>query len=104
MNSLEFPNKFLVIRKKNREHIPQKIHFFLFYYKKSSKKSEKFPEPPLLPGSAEDRAQIRSLALQIVANTQPLQNLGVLEYVSDEPAKKTVGFFFVKIEKFKLNC
>ncbi|KAL3107969.1 hypothetical protein niasHT_012877 [Heterodera trifolii] len=50
---------------------------------------EKFPEPnPLLPKSAEDRAHVRALALQIIANTQPLQNLGVLKHLSEEPAKR----------------
>uniref|UniRef100_A0A914IH75 maleylacetoacetate isomerase n=1 Tax=Globodera rostochiensis TaxID=31243 RepID=A0A914IH75_GLORO len=50
---------------------------------------EKFPEPnALLPPSAECRAQVRALALQIVANTQPLQNLVVLQHLSDDPAKR----------------
>jgi maleylacetoacetate isomerase len=48
---------------------------------------EKFSESPsLLSGNSEDRAQIRAIALQIVANTQPLQNLAVLQYVSEDPA------------------
>lgn len=42
----------------------------------------------LLPGSAEDRAKIRALSLQIAANTQPLQNLRVLEHLSNEPEKR----------------
>ncbi|KAL7070089.1 hypothetical protein ACQ4LE_010953 [Meloidogyne hapla] len=50
---------------------------------------EKFPDcPSLLPGTVEDRALIRALTLQIVANTQPLQNLFVLEYLSDDSNKR----------------
>nr|CAD2164247.1 unnamed protein product [Meloidogyne enterolobii] len=50
---------------------------------------EKFPNSPsLLPGTVEDKARIRALSLQIVANTQPLQNLFVLEYLSEDANKR----------------
>ncbi|CAK5072565.1 unnamed protein product [Meloidogyne enterolobii] len=50
---------------------------------------EKFPNSPsLLPGTVEDKARIRALSLQIVANTQPLQNLFVLEYLSNDANKR----------------
>ncbi len=42
---------------------------------------ETVPSPPLLPGSAADRAQIRSLALSIACDIHPLQNLRVLNYL-----------------------
>ncbi|KAF7634624.1 hypothetical protein Mgra_00005961 [Meloidogyne graminicola] len=50
---------------------------------------EKFPNHlSLLPGTLEDRARIRAFTLQIVANTQPLQNLFVLEYLSNDLNKR----------------
>ncbi len=39
---------------------------------------ESFPDPPLLPGDATQRAQIRAVALVLAADTHPLQNLKVL--------------------------
>ncbi len=51
---------------------------------------ETHPEPPLLPGSALDRARIRALALDVACEIHPLNNLRVLRYlvrdlgVSDE--------------------
>ncbi|HEY6078341.1 MAG TPA: maleylacetoacetate isomerase [Polyangiaceae bacterium] len=39
---------------------------------------ERFPEPPLLPGSALDRAHVRALAELVNSGIQPLQNLDVL--------------------------
>lgn len=43
---------------------------------------EKFPEAPLLPGSAEGRARVRQLALAISCDIHPLQNLRVLKYLT----------------------
>ncbi len=40
---------------------------------------ELHPDPPLLPGSAKDRAIIREMALTICADIHPLGNLRVLE-------------------------
>ena len=51
---------------------------------------ETHPAPPLLPGSALDRARIRALALDVACEIHPLNNLRVLRYlvrdmgVSDE--------------------
>ena len=42
----------------------------------------------LLPGSIEDRAKIRALSMEMIANTQPLQNMIVLEHISDDPGKR----------------
>ena len=42
---------------------------------------ETHPEPPLLPGSALDRAYVRSLALTIACEIHPLNNLRVLKYL-----------------------
>jgi maleylpyruvate isomerase len=41
------------------------------------------PEPPLLPGSAEGRAQVRSLALHVACEIHPLTNLRVLQYLEN---------------------
>src|SRR2546430_12330615 len=42
---------------------------------------ETHPQPPLLPGSAADRAQVRSLALAVACDIHPLGNLRVLNYL-----------------------
>ena len=39
------------------------------------------PGSPLLPGSAKDRARVRSLAQYVVSEIQPLQNLRVFRYI-----------------------
>jgi maleylpyruvate isomerase len=45
---------------------------------------ETYPDPPLLPGSAADRAFIRSIALQVACEIHPLDNLRVLRYLKHE--------------------
>ena len=45
---------------------------------------EVHPQPPLLPGTALDRARIRSLALDIACEIHPLNNLRVLRYLVRE--------------------
>ncbi|HEX4763806.1 MAG TPA: maleylacetoacetate isomerase [Usitatibacter sp.] len=45
---------------------------------------EKFPQPPLLPASLEDRAWVRALALEIACDIHPLNNTRVLKYLSKE--------------------
>lgn len=47
---------------------------------------ETHPEPPLLPGSALDRAYIRAVALEVACDIHPLNNLRVLKYL-----KHTLG-------------
>jgi len=42
---------------------------------------ETYPEPPLLPRSALDRARVRALALTIACDIHPLNNLRVLNYL-----------------------
>jgi len=42
---------------------------------------EKFPQPPLLPKAAADRAQVRSMALSVAADMHPLNNLRVLNFL-----------------------
>jgi len=44
---------------------------------------ETHPTKPLLPASPRDRARVRQLCQVIVADTQPLQNLSVLEHVAE---------------------
>lgn len=41
------------------------------------------PQPPLLPGDAEQRAKIRAFALAIACDIHPLNNLRVLNYLKD---------------------
>jgi maleylpyruvate isomerase len=53
---------------------------------------ELHPDPPLLPGSARDRALIREMALTIATDIHPLGNLRVLDklthdYHADEAAR-----------------
>jgi maleylpyruvate isomerase len=53
---------------------------------------ELHPDPPLLPGSARDRAIIRELALTVAADIHPVGNLRVLDkltevYGADEAAR-----------------
>lgn len=43
---------------------------------------EVYPQPPLLPASPVDRAWVRSLALLIAADIQPLSNLRVQRYLN----------------------
>ena len=45
---------------------------------------ETHPQPPLLPGSAADRARIRSIALTIACDIHPIDNLRVLRYLMKE--------------------
>ena len=45
---------------------------------------ERHPAPPLLPGTAADRARVRSLALDIACEIHPLNNLRVLRYLVRE--------------------
>jgi maleylacetoacetate isomerase len=45
---------------------------------------EKYPEPPLLPKGAEDRAWVRAAALSIACDIHPLNNLRVLKYLAAE--------------------
>ncbi|TMS57224.1 maleylacetoacetate isomerase [Imbroritus primus] len=42
---------------------------------------EAYPQPPLLPGDAGQRAHIRALALAIACEIHPLNNLRVLKYL-----------------------
>jgi maleylacetoacetate isomerase len=45
---------------------------------------ERFPNPPLLPNTPEDRARVRALVQIINSGIQPLQNLIVLDKISAE--------------------
>jgi len=42
------------------------------------------PQPPLLPGSALDRAKIRAMALAVACDVHPLNNLRVQQYLRGE--------------------
>ena len=45
---------------------------------------ETHPQPPLLPGSAAERARIRALALDVACEIHPVDNLRVLRYLMRE--------------------
>jgi len=45
---------------------------------------ELFPETPLMPKAPSERARVRSLALGIACEIQPLNNLAVLQYLKGE--------------------
>ncbi len=45
---------------------------------------ERYPSPPLLPGSPLARARIRQLAQMVVSGVQPLQNLSVQRFVEEQ--------------------
>lgn len=45
---------------------------------------EKYPQIPLLPSDAADRASVRALALAIACDIHPINNLRVLKYLSAE--------------------
>jgi maleylacetoacetate isomerase len=45
---------------------------------------EKYPEPPLVPRDAEDRAFARAIALTIACDIHPIDNLRVLQYLERE--------------------
>jgi maleylpyruvate isomerase len=47
---------------------------------------ETHPQPPLLPGTPVERAFVRGIALQVVCEIHPVNNLRVLRYL-----KRTVG-------------
>ncbi len=44
---------------------------------------EAYPKPPLLPADAAGRARVRELALLVVADVQPLQNMGPMAFLHD---------------------
>jgi maleylacetoacetate isomerase len=46
--------------------------------------NEKYPTPPLLPENIKNRALVRAFALTIVADTHPLCNLRVNNYLASE--------------------
>ena len=45
---------------------------------------ETHPKPPLLPGTAHERARVRAIALSIACDIHPLNNLRVLQYLTRE--------------------
>ncbi len=49
---------------------------------------ESFPLPRILPKKSVDKMYVRSLAYIISSGTQPLQNLEMLKYHSDDPVKQ----------------
>jgi maleylpyruvate isomerase len=52
---------------------------------------ETYPNAPLLPGNAYDRAHIRALALSVACDIHPLQNLRVLKHVKEAYGQDQAG-------------
>lgn len=52
---------------------------------------EKYPQPALLPADAIGRARVRSMALSIVADLHPINNLRVLNYLRREFKQNDAG-------------
>lgn len=48
---------------------------------------EQYPQQPLLPGSAAERAYVRQLSLAMACDIHPLNNLRVLKYISGPMAQ-----------------
>ena len=44
---------------------------------------ETYPQPPLLPTTARERARVRAMAQILVADVQPLQNLAVTRFLKE---------------------
>jgi maleylacetoacetate isomerase len=45
---------------------------------------ERYPQPPLLPSDAADRAIVRSMALLVACEVHPIQNLRVLNHLKSD--------------------
>lgn len=45
---------------------------------------ERYPDPPLLPGSAIDRAVVRAMAMLVACDIHPLNNVRVLDRLRDD--------------------
>jgi len=52
---------------------------------------ERFPQPPLLPVIARDRAAVRAMALAVACDIHPLNNLRVLQYLRSELGQDDAG-------------
>ena len=70
---------------------------------------ERYPQPPLLPGTAVARAEVRSLALSVACDIHPLNNQRVLRYLKsplgadderrDEWARHWISLGFAALEQ-----
>lgn len=45
---------------------------------------EVYPEPPIMPAGAAERARVRALAMAVACDIHPLNNLRVLKYLTEE--------------------
>ncbi|MBF0280424.1 MAG: maleylacetoacetate isomerase [SAR324 cluster bacterium] len=52
---------------------------------------EKFPDPPLLPAEAVDRAHVRGMSMLIACEMHPLCNLRVLQYLRSDLGQSEEG-------------
>lgn len=52
---------------------------------------ERFPEPPLLPPAAADRAWVRAMAQIVACDIHPINNLRILQYLEKELALDDEG-------------
>lgn len=66
---------------------------------------EMYPQHPLLPNSATERAVVRQISMMVIAGTQPLQNLSVMRMYSNDQteqqawAKHWIELGIAKLEK-----
>tara|TARA_R110002167_G_scaffold101404_1_gene264083 strand:+ start:305 stop:943 length:639 start_codon:yes stop_codon:yes gene_type:complete len=52
---------------------------------------ERYPEPPLLPDSAAGRARVRQLAMIVACDIHPIDNLKVLNYLTEDMGVDEAG-------------
>ncbi len=52
---------------------------------------EVYPDPPLIPGTALERARIRALAMTVACDIHPINNLRVLNYLRKELGQDEAG-------------
>ncbi|KAI1691027.1 putative maleylacetoacetate isomerase 2 [Ditylenchus destructor] len=65
---------------------------------------EKYPDKrTVLPGTPEERAKIRALALQIIANTQPIQSLRVRQFFSAQDQRSAWANHWITVNFEKLE-
>lgn len=52
---------------------------------------EVYPDPPLIPGDAVNRARVRALAMTVACDIHPVNNLRVLQYLRKELGQDEAG-------------
>jgi len=70
---------------------------------------ETYPQPPLLPAAVAERAKVRALALAVVCDIHPLNNLRVMQYLAsqlaaDEDARGAWSRHWIELGFSALEC